>query len=106
MKFLGNLGEMFEQAQRLQGDMARVKEELEQREISASSGGGMVKVSMTGALVVTSVEIEKELLDLNDRKMLEDLVKAAVNEVLKKSKDMLKEEFTKLAGGIPIPGLF
>ena len=65
----------------------------------------MVKAVVTGKQEVVSIEIEKEVVDPEDVEMLQDLVTAAVNEALRKSRDMMTEQMTKLTGGINIPGL-
>ena len=105
MKFPGSMGEMFESLRGLQENVTKAKADLDQREIEASSGGGMVHVKMTGAQVITSLKINPTAVNPADVEMLEDLVRAAVNEALKKSRDMMKEEMSKFTGGLPIPGL-
>ncbi len=101
----GNMGNMMKQAQKLQADMERLQEELGNQTVEGTAGGGMVKAVVTGKQEVVSIEIEKEVVDPEDVEMLQDLVTAAVNEALRKSRDMMTEQMTKLTGGINIPGL-
>jgi len=102
MKGMGN---MMKQAQKLQGKMMKLQEELSSRTIEASSGGGMVKVVANGKQQVVSIDIEKEVVDPEDVEMLQDLVLAAVNDALTKSQEMVSQEMGKLTGGMNIPGL-
>ncbi|MBW1892970.1 MAG: YbaB/EbfC family nucleoid-associated protein [Deltaproteobacteria bacterium] len=102
MKGMGN---MMKQAQKLQNKMMKLQEELAEKTIEASSGGGMVKVVASGKQQVVSIEIEKEVVDPEDVEMLQDLVLAAVNDALAKSQEMVSSEMSKLTGGMNIPGL-
>jgi len=102
MKGVGN---MLKQAQKLQASMARLQEELADRTVEATAGGGMVKAVANGRQQITSLVIEKEVVDPEDVEMLQDLVIAAVNEALAKSQEMVSSEMSKLAGGFNIPGL-
>ena len=105
MKFPGNLGDMFSQVQQIQENMGRVQEDLEKQEVESSAGGGMVTVRMNGAQVITALRIDKSVIDPSEAEMLEDLVRAAVNEAVRKSRDLMKQEMAKLTGGLSIPGL-
>jgi DNA-binding YbaB/EbfC family protein len=102
MKGMAN---MMKQAQQLQAKMLRLQEELAQKTVEASAGGGMVKVVANGRQQIVSVEIEKEVVDPEDVDMLQDLVLAAVNDALTKSQEMVQTEMGKLTGGLNIPGL-
>ena len=102
MKGMAN---MMKQAQQLQAKMLRLQEELAQKTVEASAGGGMVKVVANGRQQVVSVAIEKEVVDPEDVDMLQDLVLAAVNDALTKSQEMVQAEMGKLTGGLNIPGL-
>jgi DNA-binding YbaB/EbfC family protein len=102
MKGMGN---MMKQAQKLQARMIKLQEELGQRTVSTSSGGGMIRVVANGKQQIVSIEIEKEVVDPNDVEMLQDLVLAAVNEALTKAQEMVSQEMGKLTGGLNIPGL-
>ncbi|WP_305046385.1 YbaB/EbfC family nucleoid-associated protein [Geoalkalibacter sp.] len=100
------LGNIMKQAQMMQQKMARMQEELAQRTVEASAGGGMVTAVATGKQQLVSLKIEKDVVDPNDIDMLQDLVLAAVNEAIKKSQDMVQEEMGKITGGLNIPGMF
>jgi len=89
----------------MQQKMARMQQELETREVEASSGGGMVTAVVNGKQQVISLKIEPSVVDPEDLEMLQDLVMAAVNEAIKKSQDMIQEEMAKVTGGLNIPGL-
>ena len=102
----GGMGNLFKQAQQMQQKMARLQEELGQRTVEASVGGGMVSVTVNGKNEVLSLKIEPQVVDPDDIEMLEDLVLAGVNEALRKSQEMVSEEMSKLTGGMKIPGLF
>jgi DNA-binding YbaB/EbfC family protein len=90
----------------LQERMERVQEELESRTVEASSGGGMVTATANGNQQLVSVRIKPEAVDPDDMEMLEDLVVAAVNLALEKSKELHQSEMSKLTGGLKLPGLF
>ncbi len=99
------LKDLIQQAQGLQSKMAALQEELAEKVVTGSSGGDMVKVEANGASEILSITIEKELLDPEDPEMLQDLIVAAVNDALKKSRELMAQEMSKLTGGLPIPGL-
>ncbi len=102
-----NMQGMMKQVQKLQEKMAQVQAELEQKTVSADSGGGMVKVTVNGKQQLVSISMEKEVVDPADIEMLEDLIVAAVNKGLDESQRMAQEEMNKVtAGALPrIPGL-
>ena len=102
MKGMAN---MMKQAQKLQSKMLQLQEELAQKTVEASAGGGMVKVVANGKQQIVSVQIEKEVVDPDDVDMLQDLVQAAVNDALARSQEMANAEMSKLTGGLSIPGL-
>jgi hypothetical protein len=85
--------------------MSQLQEELAQKTVEASSGGGMVKVVVNGQLVVSSVKIDPTVMNPQEVDMLEDLVLAAVNEGLRRAREMAAEEMSKVTGGLKIPGL-
>jgi len=101
-----NLASIMKQVQKLQARIAEMKEELAEREVEGAAGGGMVRVVVNGRQEVLAVEIEPEALE--DREMLEDLVTAAVNDAMRKSKALMEEELSKITSelGVNIPGLF
>ena len=105
MKGMPNMGQIMKQAQQFQTKMAKLQEELGEKTVEASAGGGMVSVVVNGKQELLSIEIEKEVIDPEDREMLQDLVLAAVNDALVKSQEMVSGEMGKLTGGMKIPGL-
>ena len=100
-----NMGNMLKQAQKLQAKMLRMQDELAEKTVESSAGGGMVRVVADGRQRLRSIRIEKEVVDPDDVEMLQDLVLAAVNDALNKSQEMVSAEMTKLTGGMNIPGL-
>ena len=102
MKGMAN---MMKQAQQLQSKMLKLQEELAEKTVESSSGGGMVKVVANGRQQIVSIQIEKEVVDEDDVEMLQDLVMAAVNDALAKAQEMVSSEMGKLTGGLNIPGL-
>ena len=105
MKKGGGMGQMMKQAQKMQAKIMKIQEEMAERTVEASAGGGMVTVSANGKQEVLAVRIEPEVVDPEDVDMLQDLITAAVNEALKKSQEMVAEEMAKVTGGLQIPGL-
>lgn len=103
MKGMQNI---MKQAQQMQQKMATLQKELESREIETSSGGGMIKIKITGKQQITGLTINKECVDPNDISSLEDLVKTAVNQAVKESQEMVSGAMSKITGGINIPGMF
>lgn len=99
------MGKMMKQAQQLQSKMLRMQEELADRTVEASAGGGMVRVVANGKQQVVALEINPEVIDPEDVDMLQDLVLAAVNDALARSQEMVSSEMSKLTGGMNIPGL-
>lgn len=100
-----DLGNLMEVAQRLQGDVARMQEELAERECEASSGGGMVTAVVNGGYELVRLSIDKEAVDTDDLGMLQDLIIAAVNQASEKIRQLTQEEMSKLTGGLGIPGM-
>jgi len=93
------------EAQKMQAKIARMQEELKEKTVEASSGGGMVKVVCNGQQEIIDIEIEPELLEEKDVEMLRDLILAAVNEALRRSREIAEEEMGKITGGLNFPGL-
>ena len=104
-KGMGDMAGMLKQAQKMQKDMARVQEELRQRVVEGTAGGGAVKALVNGQQELLSVKIDPAAIDPKDPGMLEDLVAAAVQNGLKASRDLMNAELKKVAGGMGLPGL-
>ena len=100
------LGNIMKQAQQMQAKIARVQQELEDKEVEATAGGGMVTARANGKQQILDLIIEKDVVDPEDIEMLQDLVLAAVNEAIKKSQEMIQGEMSKVTGGMNIPGMF
>ena len=105
LKGMPNMGNLLKKAQQLQEKMAKLQDELNEKTIETSAGGGMVTVIATGKQEIASIKIDPEVVNQEDVEMLEDLVLAAVNDALSQAKQMVSEEMTKLTGGVNIPGL-
>ncbi|MCL6610387.1 MAG: YbaB/EbfC family nucleoid-associated protein [Peptococcaceae bacterium] len=103
--FGGNMQKMMKQVQKMQADMARLQEELGNRTVESTAGGGVVKVVANGRQEVLSIEIKPEAVDPGDVEMLQDLILTAVNGALNQSREMVAREMGKLTGGLNIPGL-
>ncbi len=109
MKGIPNMGQLLKQAQQFQAKMAKMQEEVGERTVEVSSGGGMVSVVVNGKQELISIRIDPEVIDRNVPEMLQDLVMAAVNDGLTRAKNMVNEEMGKLTKGMNlpnIPGLF
>ena len=109
MKGIPGMGNIMKQAQQFQSKMAKLQEELGEKTIEASSGGGMVTVVANGRQEIESIRVDPEVVDPDDIDMLQDLILAAVNEALNRSREMVNEEMGKLTKGLNlpnIPGLF
>lgn len=102
----GNMNQMLKQAQKMQADMAALQEDLENREYSATSGGGMVEVTVDGKHLIKSIKISPEAVDPDDAEMLEDLITVAVNEAITNAIKTSEEEMGAITGGLNMPGLF
>ena len=105
MKGIPNMGKLMKQAQQFQSKMAKVQEELGEKTVETSAGGGMVTAVANGKQELVSLRIEKEVIDPDDAEMLHDLIMAAVNDALNKAKEMMNEEMGKLTQGMNIPGM-
>ena len=105
MKGTPNMGQIMKQAQQFQAKMAKLQEEVGDRTVEASAGGGMISVVANGRQEIISVHIDKEVIDPDDAEMLQDLIMAAVNDALSRARDMMNEEMGKLTKGLNIPGM-
>lgn len=109
MKGMPNMGNLMKQAQQFQAKMAQLQEELGEKTVEASAGGGMVSVVANGRQEIISINMETEVIDPGDPEMLQDLILAAVNDALSKAKNMVNDEMGKLTQGLNlpnVPGLF
>ena len=101
-----NQKDLMRRAQKMQEQLAEKQAELENREFSATSGGGVVEVVMDGKKELKALNIKPEVVDPDDIEMLQDLVMAAVNEVIRKVEDTTNDELGKITGSLSLPGLF
>lgn len=100
------LSNLFEQAKKVQERVTGIQEKLERRTAEGESGGGMVRVTANGRPEIVRVEIDPEVIDREEREMLQDLVVAAANQALAAARRMVAEEMRDATGGLNIPGLF
>ncbi|OPZ84185.1 MAG: Nucleoid-associated protein [Firmicutes bacterium ADurb.Bin419] len=105
--FGGNMNNLVKQAQKMQKDMEKLQEELKDRTIETSAGGGAITVVASGKKEIKEIVIKPEVVDPDDVEMLQDLIVAAVNEAIRKADEMVNSEMNKITGGLGgIPGLF
>lgn len=102
---LGELGGLLKQAQQMQRDLDRAREQLAALTVEGSAGGGAVRVTVTGDRKVTKVEISDEALAQGDKEMLEDLILAAVRDGIEKASRLAEEALGKITGGLNLPGI-
>lgn len=100
-----NIGQIAKMAQQMQSQMAQAQEELRETTLEATAGGGAVRVVITGAQEIRSVEIDPSAVDADEVEMLQDLVMTAVNEAIGRSKELERERMAGIAGGLGIPGM-
>ena len=105
MASIGAMGDLLKQAQEMQSRMAKIQEELANKTVQGSAGGGMVQVSVNGQFQMTAVRIEPSVVNAAEKEMLEDLILAAVNDGMRKARELASSEMSKLTGGLKIPGL-
>ena len=105
MKGMPNMGKLMKQAQQLQAKMAKMQEELSEKTVEASAGGGMIVAVANGKQELVSIQIEREVIDPDDAEMLQDLIMAAVNDALNRAREMMNEEMGKVTQGMNIPGM-
>jgi DNA-binding YbaB/EbfC family protein len=101
----GGMGDLLKQAQEMQGRIAKIQEELGQKTVEGSAGGGMVRVTVNGQFNLTAIKLETSVINAEEKEMLEDLVLAAVNDGMRKAREMVSSEMSKITGGFKIPGL-
>ena len=95
----GNMNNLMKQAQKMQRQMEEQAKEMETKEFTATSGGGMVSVTVSGSKAITSLTIDKDAVDPDDVEMLQDMIIAAVNEAYRAMEDAQKESLGRLTGG-------
>ena len=100
-----NIGQIAKMAQQMQTQLAQIQEELRETTLEASAGGGAVRVVITGAQEIRSVEIDPGAVDPEETEMLQDLVMAAVNDAIGRSKELERERMGSVAGGMGLPGM-
>ena len=101
-----NMNAMIRQAQKMQDEITTLQEDIENREFSATSGGGAVSVVVTGKKTIKSLTINKEVVDPEDVEMLQDLVISAIYEAVNQVESTTETEMSKITGGVSLPGLF
>ncbi|NEY81936.1 YbaB/EbfC family nucleoid-associated protein [Bacillus sp. 3H-10] len=106
MRGMGNMQGMMKQMQKMQKKMQKAQEELGEKEIEGTAGGGMVTVVVTGHKQVVDVKINPEAVDPDDVEMLQDLVLAAINDALKKADDLTNDTMGQFTKGMNLPGMF
>ena len=104
-KGAGNMQQLAQQAQKIQADMEEIEAELNEKEYSATAGGGVITVVVTGKYEVKSITISPDA-DTSDMEMITDLIMAATNEALRAAAAEKEERMTALSGGLTIPGMW
>lgn len=101
----GSMQKQLQQMQAMQRKMEALQAEIEEKEITATAGGGAVSVTVNGKKEITSLELKPEVVDPEDIEMLQDLIMVAVNEGIRQIEEVSNTEMSKLTGGLGIPGL-
>ena len=98
-----NLGQMMKQAQEMQSKMSEMQDKLSELEVTGSSGGGLVKITMSGKHQVKSLKIDESLVDKDNIEVLEDLAVAAINDARTKVDNAVNKKMSELTGGLQLP---
>ncbi len=106
MPGMGNMNQMIKQAQKMQEEMLKAQNEIEEKTLEASAGGGAVTVTINGKKELLSVKISPEAVDPDDVETLEDLILSAVNEAMRQADELAAGTMSRVTGGMNIPGLF
>ena len=106
MRGMGNMQNMMKQMQKMQKKMAEAQEELGEKRVECTAGGGMVTVTVSGHKEILEVKIKPEVVDPDDIEMLEDLVLAATNDALKKAEELTSQTMGQFTKGLNLPGMF
>ena len=101
-----NMNDLLRQAQVMQNKIAKLQQEMAEKDVEASAGGGMVKVVMNGRQEMKSITIDKSVMESGDTEMLQDLIITAVNEAVRIGRANLDREMANISGGIHLPGMF
>ena len=101
-----NMIQMIKQAQKMQDQITELQEDIEEREFTATAGGGAVEVVLTGKKTIKSLTLKPEVVDPEDIDMLQDLIISAVNEAVNNVETTTEDEMSKITGGVSLPGLF
>jgi len=101
-----NMNQMIKQAQKMQDQITELQEDIEEREFTATAGGGAVEVVLTGKKTLKSLTLKPEIVDPEDIEMLQDLIISAVNEAVNNVESTTEDEMSKITGGVSLPGLF
>ena len=96
----GNMGNLMKQAQKMQRQMEEASKEMENKEVTATAGGGAVQVTVSGNKEIIRVKLDKEVVDPDDIEMLEDLIQAATNEALRKMDEESESSMSQITGGL------
>lgn len=102
----GGMAQLMKQANQMQMRMKKVQEDMAKREFEGTSGGGAVKVKVTGEHMLTALTIDSEVMKSGDVEMLQDMILTATNDAIKIAKETNSKEMEKITGGMPIPGMF
>jgi len=102
----GNMGNMMKQVQQMQKNMAKMQEEIEVKEFTATAGGGAISVTVNGKKEILNIKLEEAIVDPDDIEMLQDLIIVAVNEALREAGEAMEKSMGSMTGGMSIPGLF
>lgn len=101
-----NMNQMIKQAQKMQDQITELQEDIEEREFSATAGGGAVEVVLTGKKTIKSLKLQPDVVDKDDIEMLQDLIISAFNEAVANVESTTESEMSKITGGVSLPGLF
>lgn len=102
----GGMDGIVRQAQKMQARISKVQDDIGEKKVEASAGGGVVTAVVNGKQELLDIRIDPEVLDPNDVELLQEMIVGAVNQAMKTAGDMMNTEIEKITGGLSIPGLF
>jgi len=105
VKSMGNMNQMLKMAQKMQQDLARTQEEIGEKIVEVSAGGGAVTATVNGRKDLLGLKINPEVVSPDDVEMLEDMIVAAINQAMRQAEEMMAEAMAKITGGIKLPGM-